>query len=187
MLWVSWSGKNTMIHLLSDRHDNVKQILSYKTRPLRECEIDGVDYHYMTPEHFQEAINQDVFLEHAQVYDLYYYGTKKIDIYQGLLEWNVMIKEMDMHGLIQIAENHPDVYGESVRIFLDLSEGAMIDRITHRAPISEEEVERRLAVAEWERTQAKIYCTHVISAEWTIEEVYQRVYGVISHFVSETA
>jgi dephospho-CoA kinase len=70
-----------------------------------------------------------------------------------------------------------------VRIFLDLPEEVMIGRITARAPISDEELDRRLVTAVEERILAKQYATIIIPAIGSIEEVYHSVYEYIKTYL----
>ncbi len=183
LLWVSGAWKNTMMQMLLKNHTNYKQLLSYKTRPLREWETNGVDYNYVTDEEFHEAIENNMFLEYAKVHDMYFYGTKKSDILNGLDTGDIMIKEIEINGVKNILEFHPDVYKHTLRIFLDLSDDTMVQRITRRAVVSQGELQNRLTSAIWEREQAKIYCQYVISAEGTKEEVYERLEKIINEYL----
>lgn len=186
LLWgVSWAWKNTMMRLLVERHNDYKQLLSYKTRPLREWEKSWIDYNYVTEEEFQKAIEDWVFLEYAKVHNMYYYGTKKTDVLVWLQNNQTLIKEIDVQWIKDIAENHPDIYDNTLRIFLDLSEDIMIERITHRALVTQEELAQRLHSAHIEREQAKKYCQFVVSAAWSIEEVYARVEKCIAEYMEK--
>lgn len=185
LLGVSWAWKNTMLRLLIERHPQYKQLLSCKTRPLREWEKDGVDYTYMTDEQFHTAIKEKTFLEYAKVHDMYYYGTKKTDILLGLEQWDIMIKEIDIQWVMDIEKQHPDIYEHTLRLFLDLSEDTMIQRITHRAVISDEELQKRLKSVQSERELAAVYCPYHISAEGSIEEVYDRVDTIITNYIAK--
>lgn len=184
IMWVSWAGKNTILHLLTERNHWFKQVISYKTRPLRPLEVNHVDYHYMSNEDFQKSIEQGVFLEYATLHWWqYYYGTKRSDIIDWLQAWDIILKEIDMQWIESMAQHHHELYQESFRVFLDLSDESMIRRITSRAPISDEELAKRLHSATKERQLAKEYASVIISAEWTIEEVYQSVITAIQQFL----
>lgn len=182
VLWVSWAWKNTILQLLVQRHPELHQIISCKTRPLRPNEINGKDYHYMTNEIFLQEIKNWTFLEYAVLHGWqFYYGTRKKDIIEWLSEGHILIKEIDMQGIEKLAHDEHDLFESSLRIFLDLSEESMIRRITSRAPISNEELHRRLQSAHQERLMAKQYASVILSAEWTIEDVYA---SVNSHVVT---
>jgi guanylate kinase len=185
-MWVSGAGKNTILHLLSKNDPEYKEVISYKTRLLRPWETHWLDFHSMTRESFEQDIKAWLFLEHAQVYGWSdYYGTKRSDIIDGLLQWRILIKEIDMQWIQQIAANDHLFYTQSLRIFLDLPEEVMIRRITSRAPISDEELHRRLSTAVEERRLAKQFATKIISAAWSIEEVYNAVNQYIISFLDD--
>lgn len=81
IMGVSGAGKGTLIK-------NIKQLqipnlhipLSYKTRPIRETEVHGVDAYFITPEEFYAQVLNDEFLEYAKVHETDYYGTKIEDV-----------------------------------------------------------------------------------------------------------
>lgn len=57
VLGVSGAGKNTVITELMKRDLGLTKLISCKTRPLRPEEKQDVDYHYMTIEEFQRAVD----------------------------------------------------------------------------------------------------------------------------------
>lgn len=187
MLWVSGSGKNTMIHKLLQSDLPLTQVISCKTRQLREGEKDGVDYHYMTNEQFNAAIAAGEFLEYEQNYGLDRYATKKHDIIEKLEAWRCIVKELDIKWLIEIKSHHPDVWEVTKSIFLDIDEETMAQRIHKRGVVSEDELQKRLLTAAWERELAKQYCTDIVDASWSIDEEFARVYAVISRYVHTNA
>lgn len=73
----SASGKSTVECTMCEKH-GWKRIISYTTRPKREGEIDGVDYHYIPKDRFLELKNNGFFAEFTMYRD-WYYGTAKED------------------------------------------------------------------------------------------------------------
>jgi guanylate kinase len=186
ILGVSGAGKHTIIQELLNSDMLLTEVISCKTRPLRPNEVNHVDFHYMTEEEFQIAITQWVFLEYERHYNLpYLYGTRREDITKGLGEWRNLLKEIDIKWLISVAQTDPDIFQNSLRVFIDLPELTMIDRITKRAPIPELDLRNRILTATWEREDAKKYCTHIVCGEWTREEVYERIYKVVQDFIKD--
>ena len=172
-----------MLHLLKERNTDFSEVISYKTRPLRKWEIDGVDYNYLNEKDFHEAVTQGIFLEHAH-YALYYYGTKKSDIIDRLDKNKIIIKEIEMQWIISISKTNPEIFHNSLRIFLDLSEETMIQRVTKRANITDDELEKRLVSSRWEKSEAQNYCNEIIIAEGSIEEVYGKIEHAIFTYVN---
>ena len=74
----SGSGKSTLEKFLKDSY-NVNPLVSTTSRAPRAGEIDGVHYHFKTPEEFEQMIKEDTFVEHTQ-YVSNYYGVTKAEI-----------------------------------------------------------------------------------------------------------
>ncbi|MFU8786901.1 MAG: guanylate kinase [Candidatus Izemoplasmataceae bacterium] len=73
MIGASASGKTEIAKLLIKNY-RFKKMVTYTTRPKREGEIDGVDYHFLSRESFEDKMRIDFFLE-TSCYNNHYYGT----------------------------------------------------------------------------------------------------------------
>ena len=185
ILGVSWSWKATMVTLLKKNNPIIQNVLSWKTRPLREWEENGIDYHYISEEEFKKAIQNKEFLEYAIVHQTSYYGTKKQDIYDALERWGIVLKEIDLQWLQDLARDEQTLFQNSLRIFLDISDATMRERILNRAPTSEDEIQRRLQSASVERMLAKDYVSSVVSAELDIPQVYATIRDLIQTYCDQ--
>lgn len=185
ILGVSWSWKATMVTLLKKNNPIIQNVLSWKTRPLREWEENGIDYHYISEEEFKKAIQNKEFLEYAIVHQTSYYGTKKQDIYDALERWGIVLKEIDLQWLQDLARDEQTLFQNSLRIFLDISDATMRERILNRAPTSEDEIQRRLQSASVERILAKDYVSSVVSAELDIPQVYATIRDLIQTYCDQ--
>lgn len=76
----SGAGKTTLVRHLLDRVPALAFSISATSRPRRANEVDGVDYHFMSPEAFREHIAQDAFVEWEEVYPGRYYGTLRSEV-----------------------------------------------------------------------------------------------------------
>jgi guanylate kinase len=72
-------GKGTLIKGLLERVPGLELSVSATTRPPREGEVDGRDYHFLTPEEFHERVERGDFVEHA-VYAGNRYGTLRSEL-----------------------------------------------------------------------------------------------------------
>lgn len=185
ILGVSWSWKATMVTLLKKNNPIIQNVLSWKTRPLREWEENGIDYHYISEEEFKKAIQNKEFLEYAIVHQTSYYGTKKQDIYDALERWGIVLKEINLQWLQDLARDEQTLFKNSLRIFLDISDATMRERILNRAPTSEDEIQRRLQSASVERILAKDYVSSVVSAELDIPQVYATIRDLIQTYCDQ--
>ena len=102
ILGASASGKDTIMNRLVKEFD-VKPVISYTTRPIRNCEINGREYHFITEKEFERMKNNDEFIE-TRVYNTvngnWYYGLPKNGI--DLEDDNNYITILDFDGLLEL-------------------------------------------------------------------------------------
>ena len=75
----SGSGKDTIMKKVIEKTNKVKRIVSYTTRPKREHEIDGEDYHFITQEQFLKYIEEDKFVTFT-CFNTWLYGVLEDDL-----------------------------------------------------------------------------------------------------------
>ena len=78
ILGESASGKTTLLNNFIKANPKYHKIVTYTTRPMREGEVDGVDYHFISKATFDEFIKRGFFAEYAKYRD-WSYGTAKAD------------------------------------------------------------------------------------------------------------
>jgi guanylate kinase len=172
-------GKGTLrTRALSDI-EGLTYSISCTTRKPRRGERDGVDYHFVTRDNFEEKIARGLFLEHAVVHRDRY-GTLKEDIVRELESGRDVLLEIDVQGARQIRELLP----ESVLIFiLPPSLDALEERLRKRETESNEKIELRLEDAKKEMKQAKEY-DHVILND-VMERASEELRDVIMGYRTE--
>lgn len=97
----SGSGKDTIAKHLTKMNPTWHNIVSCTTRPIRDNEIDGVDYHFLTNEEFAEKVLNGDMLE-ATFFNNWHYGTLQSDLYNG-----INIGVFDPAGFSALTENPP--------------------------------------------------------------------------------
>ena len=165
----SGCGKSTLIdRLLQEYHDLVYSI-SCTTRNPRGEEEDGLDYHFLSKERFEELLAENAFLEHAKVHDNYY-GTLKAPIEEVLAEGNSMVLDIDVQGAGKVRDyvrrlpNTDPLKIGYVDIFISPpSMEELRERLVHRGTDSAETIEKRLANAEGEIARAGEYMYRVVN------------------------
>ena len=78
ILGESASGKTTLLNNFIKNNPKYHKIITYTTRPMRVGEVNGVDYHFISQEAFDEFVKRDFFVEHNN-YRGWSYGTAKED------------------------------------------------------------------------------------------------------------
>ena len=90
-------GKTSVCKTLIDRDDRIKPVVTTTTRPRRNGETDGIDYHFVTGEQYDALLSEDAFLEHATVHGLCY-GTTR-EAFRAALECaDIVVVEIDVQG-----------------------------------------------------------------------------------------
>ena len=135
----SGTGKTTLVKRLLEKESNMIASISFTTRPLRENEIEGVDYFFVDKSEFKRMVAMEEFLEHATVFGNYY-GTQKEIVSNNLKKGLNVILEIDWQGAQQIREKMSDC----VMIFLiPPSKNVLLSRLKNRGTDSKEEIENR--------------------------------------------
>ena len=140
----SGSGKDTVLAELKNRDINMQQSISATTRPMREGEVDGVDYFFTDVDTFEKNIQEGYFLEYVK-YGSNYYGTPKKRI-EELTDGgaNVFLK-IEVEGASNIKKLYPD----SVGIFImPPSMEVLEQRLRSRGTEDENDVKKRLEIAQ---------------------------------------
>lgn len=103
----SGAGKGTICKALLEKRNDLHISVSATTRSPRAGEIDGINYHFLTKETFEDKIKNNEFLEYAEVYGNYY-GTPKTDVQKLLDNGKNVILEIDIQGALKVKENCED-------------------------------------------------------------------------------
>jgi len=139
-------GKGTLIGELLRRVPDLELSISATTREPREGEVDGRDYHFLTPEQFEERMEADDFLEFA-TYSGNRYGTLRSEVERCLADGRSVLLEIEVQGAQQVRAAEPD----SVQIFIAPPDPTQLRRrLEGRGTDSAEAIDTRLETAEIE-------------------------------------
>lgn len=148
----SGCGKGTILAEVL-KNDNFYYSVSATTRSPREGEQDGVNYHFLTREGFEELIENDGVLEYAS-YCGNYYGTPRKAVYDKLEEGKDVILEIEVQGAMKIKERCP----EAVFIFiLPPSVETLRHRLEKRGTETADVIQKRVNEAAGEISKAFDY------------------------------
>ena len=177
----SGSGKSTIINWLMQEHPelNMHFSISCTSRPPRGQEQNGVEYFFLTPEEFREKIQRDEFVEYEEVYTDRYYGTLKSQVEKQLEAGENVVFDVDVHGAVNIKK----AYGEqALSLFIQPpSVEELRRRLTGRGTEKEEEIEKRIARAEYELSFADRFDTVIINDDLDVAK--RETLSVINHFI----
>lgn len=141
-------GKSTVVRHLRERVPDLLFSVSATTRAPRPGEVDGVDYHFVTPERFQDFIEQGEMLEWAEIHGgLHRSGTLAQPVRDAAAAGRPMLIEVDLAGARAVKQAFP----EAVTVFLaPPSRETLRARLTGRGTETPEVMARRLATADAE-------------------------------------
>jgi guanylate kinase len=152
-------GKDTLIEVWKARNARVERVVAYTTRPPREGETDGVDYHFVSIPAFTLMVDSGKFLEWKIVHGNYY-ATPLTDMEQMLSEGKVAILKIDVHGAISAMDLRPD----ALTIFIQPPSWNELERrIRSRALDDADVIERRLKNAREEMSLADRYQYQIVN------------------------
>ena len=158
----SGAGKTTITRALLERDHHIAMSVSATTRAPRPGEIDGRDYHFVTPQRFQKMVEAGEFLEHARVFDNSY-GTPKAEVEQALAAGRDVLFDIDWQGTQQLAQN---ARADLVSVFvLPPSLAELERRLKGRAQASDAVVAARMAKAGDEMSHWREYDYILVNTE----------------------
>ncbi|MEO7775746.1 MAG: guanylate kinase [Steroidobacteraceae bacterium] len=139
----SGAGKTSLVKALRKSEPRLYVSISHTTRARRVQELDGREYHFVSPEQFHSMVEAGGFLEHARVFDNHY-GTGRDALQAQLAKGHDVVLEIDWQGARQVRAAHP----ECVSIFiLPPSSDALRQRLESRSTDTPAVIARRLADA----------------------------------------
>lgn len=139
----SGAGKTSLVKAIMQNATLLQTSISYTTRPMRDGEKNGKDYHFVAKETFLKMRDANDFLEYAEVFGNFY-GTSKSWLTDTLEKGDDVILEIDWQGAEQVRKSFP----ESSGIFIaPPSKAILLERLKGRGTDSDEVIQRRTAEA----------------------------------------
>jgi guanylate kinase len=153
-------GKGTVVRALRERYPDVALSVSATTRDPRPGEVDGIHYHFLSPEQFDALIAANGFLEWA-AFGGHRYGTPWTSVEGLLAQERTVVLEIEVQGAAQVRRR----FADAVLIFLaPPSRDALVERLRRRGTDDEARIAERMAIADLELAQAGAF-EHVVVNE----------------------
>ena len=178
----SGAGKSTLVRrLLQTCPLPLELSISATTRPPRPDELNGIDYHFLSADEFDEKRLASEFLEYKEVFGQgYWYGTLLAKIDDGLRLGKWVILEIDVAGAMSVIDRVPD----AITIFIHPGSMEELERrLRNRQTDNEEAIVRRLEVATQEMANRHQYEYQVINKDVDVatNEVSQILQALENH------
>lgn len=153
----SGAGKGTVLGKVLSELDNVYYSISATTRQPRPGETDGVNYFFLTRERFEQMVERDEFLEHAE-YVGNCYGTPEKPVNDMLEKGFDVILEIEVQGALMVKAKRPD----ALLVFITPpSFGILEERLRGRGTEADDIVARRMS-------KARNECAHVDDYDYIV-------------------
>lgn len=156
-------GKSTMA-----RNWGLKEVVSHRTRPIRNGEVDGVDGHFVTKEKFAIMNGHDDFIAQT-VYVGHFYGVTKEEMKKADHEDVVYV--VDMKGAIELKET----LGERVIMISLMGDNDTLQKRMLGMGRSYVDVQKRLKKAEEDRQDALKCDYHVENKQDQLQETIDKL------------
>jgi guanylate kinase len=155
-------GKGTVAACVRDEHPEIWISVSVTTRSPRPGEVDGVHYHFVSPEEFDRLVAEGQMLEWAVVHGSNRYGTPRGPVDERLAAGIPALLEIDLQGARQVREAMP----EALFVFLKPpSWDELVSRLVGRGTEDEAERERRLETARVELAAEDEFDVTIVNAD----------------------
>jgi len=169
----SGGGKTTICRALMERTPDIVRLVTVTTRPPRPGEIDGVDYHFISPREFLARRKRGAFAEWAKVHE-YYYATPRADLERQTRQGRDVLLSIDVQGGERVKEAYP----EALMVFImPPSRHVLRRRLEGRGTDAREVVDLRLANAEAEMRRAAFYEYVVVNR--SVEESVDQLEAIV--------
>ncbi len=157
-------GKSTITRALERRLGGVFSV-SATTRPRAEGEVEGRDYCFRSDLEFQQMADEGAFLEQAQVYGEYRYGTPREPVERQVAAGKLVILDIDVQGARQVRQAMPDAL---TLFILPPSDEELLRRLRERRRENETSIQRRFDEAKREIAFAQgssVYDAHIVNED----------------------
>jgi len=172
----SGGGKTTLCREVRKRFSDMRYSVSYTTRKLRDGEQEGVDYHFIGKNDFENGIAAGKWAEWALVHGNHY-GTSADFLDKSLADGSDILLDIDVQGTRQILKR----YANSVAIFiLPPSLEVLQQRLKARGTDSAESIAVRLRNAEKEMNQQDLY--HHVIVNDQLSKVVPELISIIENY-----
>lgn len=176
----SGAGKGTLLSQVIERIPDAWVSVSATTRSPRPGEIEGVHYFFLDTDHFKSLVEQDGFLEWAQVHDNYY-GTLKQSVIDHMNAGDQVILEIDVQGALQVRKALPEAH----LVFIEPPSLEELERrLRQRGTETEDVISSRMKTAEVELAQKMEYDVQVVNND--LERAVDELVEVINSFANDT-
>jgi guanylate kinase len=168
-------GKDAVLKTLQRRENSLHFVVTATSRKIREGEVNGVDYIFVSVDEFESMVARDELLEYAMVYEQYK-GIPKSQVRDAMHSGKDVIMRIDVQGAATIRRLCP----EAVLIFLiPANQPEWIKRLEERRTETPENLNLRIHTAQQELTRMAEFDYVVVNAQDCLDEAVDAIEAII--------
>ncbi|OQA00927.1 MAG: Guanylate kinase [Bacteroidetes bacterium ADurb.Bin408] len=177
----SGSGKTTIYKRLFEKGLPLEFSVSACSRPMRQGEVNGRDYYFMSAEEFQKRIENDEFIEWQEVYAGSYYGTLKSELDRIWAQGRHVVFDLDVLGGVNIKK----IFAErALAIFIQPPSLEELEkRLINRSTETPETLKKRLDRARMELTYAPLFDVCIVNDD--LEKAVAQAEKLVTDFIKQ--
>lgn len=176
----SGSGKTTIVKQLLAQFPSIEFSVSACSRKMRDGEVHGRDYYFLSAQNFRERILKNDFVEWEEVYAGSYYGTLRSELERIWQKGHHVAFDVDVKGGINLKKMFGD---RALAIFvMPPSIDELRNRLIARGTETPESIAKRVGKAEEEITHANNFDFIVVNDK--LENAVQEAMGLVSNFLN---
>jgi guanylate kinase len=178
----SGAGKTTIVKHLLSTFPQLGFSVSATSRKIREGELDGREYYFMSSEDFRIMIEQGKLLEWQEVYPGSFYGTQVSEVERITANGQFPVFDVDVVGGLNIKKMYSE---NALSIFIRPPSYEILEsRLRARATDSEESLKKRLEKVKWELTFEKDFDSVIVNDR--LEVAYKQAETLVNDFLGLT-
>lgn len=175
----SGAGKTTIVKYLLKTFPQLGFSVSATSRMIREGEMDGREYYFMSSEQFRLMIKQEKLLEWQEVYPGSYYGTPVSEVERINSNGQYPVFDLDVVGGLNIKKMFAE---NALAIFIRPPSYEILEsRLRSRATDSEESLQKRLNKVKWELTFEKDFDNVIVNDN--LEDSFKQAEALVKDFL----
>ncbi len=177
----SGAGKTTIVKQLLTLNPLLEFSISATSRSMRENEINGTDYYFISADEFRKKIDNEEFLEWEEVYKDQYYGTLKSELERIWLKKHHVIFDVDVVGGLNIKNAYSK---RALSVFvMPPSPETLKQRLLNRSTENDESIKKRMDKAHWELGFADKFDLVLINDK--LEDSVKKANEIVINFIKQ--
>lgn len=172
-------GKDTVMLKLLEKYPKMEKLVTTNSRPKRDEEKDGFDYHFVSREEFEKLIAEEAFFEWVE-YRGHYRGGQTKHVQEALDSGKDVIWRIDVRGVMNIKAKVKQMFPHSVFVLLAVDDMKILKhRMDARASETKEDLDWSVDIAVWEQRQWNHFDYVVKNEENKLDEAVETVAKIV--------